>query len=73
MVIGANGMLASASIKTSSGHQILDDQALDMLKKGKTTVPIPGQPARTRVQYRRPGNLQPGQSELLRSKSWREG
>ena len=42
MVIGANGMLASASIKTSSGHQILDDQALDMLKKGKTTVPIPG-------------------------------
>ncbi len=41
MVIGANGMLASASIKTSSGHEILDNQALDMLKKGKTTVPIP--------------------------------
>jgi protein TonB len=41
MVIGANGMIASASIKTSSGHDILDNQALDMLKKGKTTVPIP--------------------------------
>ena len=41
MVIGANGMIASASIKTGSGHEILDNQALDMLKKGKTTVPIP--------------------------------
>ncbi len=41
MVIGANGMLASASIKTSSGHDILDNQAMDMLKKGKTTVQIP--------------------------------
>ncbi len=41
MVIGANGMLASAAIKTSSGHEILDNQAMDMLKKGKTTIPIP--------------------------------
>jgi periplasmic protein TonB len=41
MVIGANGMVASTSIKTGSGHEILDNQALDMLKKGKTTVPIP--------------------------------
>ena len=41
IVIGANGMIASASIKASSGHEILDSQALDMLKKGKTTVPIP--------------------------------
>jgi protein TonB len=41
MVIGANGVIASASIKTGSGHDILDNQALDMLKKGKTTVPIP--------------------------------
>ncbi|MGP1676915.1 MAG: energy transducer TonB [Burkholderiales bacterium] len=41
MVIGANGMVASASIKVSSGHEILDNQAMDMLKKGKTTVPIP--------------------------------
>jgi protein TonB len=41
MVIGANGMIASTSIKTSSGHEILDNQAMDMLKKGKTTVQIP--------------------------------
>lgn len=41
MVIGANGMVASASIKSGSGHEILDNQALDMLRKGKTTVPIP--------------------------------
>lgn len=41
MVIDANGALASASIKTGSGYEVLDRQALDMLKKGKTTVPIP--------------------------------
>jgi protein TonB len=41
MVIGANGMLTSASIKTGSGHEVLDNQALDMLKKGMTSVPIP--------------------------------
>jgi protein TonB len=41
MVIGANGTIASASIKTGSGHDILDSQALDMLKKGNTTVPVP--------------------------------
>jgi protein TonB len=41
LVIGANGMTSSATIKTSSGHEILDNQALDMIKKGKTTVPIP--------------------------------
>lgn len=41
MVIGANGMLVSASVKSSSGHEVLDRQAVGMLKKGKTTVPIP--------------------------------
>ena len=41
MEIGANGILANASIKSSSGHEILDSQAMDMLKKGKTTVQIP--------------------------------
>lgn len=41
MVVGANGMVADASIKSGSGHEILDNQALDMLNKGKTTVPIP--------------------------------
>jgi periplasmic protein TonB len=42
MVIGANGMIASMSIKTSSGHDILDKQAIDMFTKAKPLVPIPG-------------------------------
>ncbi len=41
LVIGANGMLAGTSITTSSGHDILDNQAMDMLRKGKPTVQIP--------------------------------
>ena len=41
MVIGANGMLAGASVKAGSGYAILDNQAIDMLRKGKTTVEIP--------------------------------
>jgi protein TonB len=41
MVIGADGMMLHASIKAGSGYDVLDNQALDMLKKGKTTVPIP--------------------------------
>ena len=41
MVIGANGMLADASVRSGSGHEILDRQAVEMLKKGKTTIPIP--------------------------------
>ena len=41
MEIGANGMLASTSVKASSGHVILDHQAIDMLRKGRTTVEIP--------------------------------
>jgi protein TonB len=42
MVIGANGMIASISVKTSSGHDILDQQAIEMFKKAKPLVPIPG-------------------------------
>jgi hypothetical protein len=34
-------MIACASIITSSGYDILDNQTLDMPKKDKTTVPIP--------------------------------
>jgi protein TonB len=41
MVIGADGGVANASVRRGSGHEILDNQALDMLKKGKTMVPIP--------------------------------
>lgn len=41
MVIGANGMIASVSVKTSSGHEVLDQQAVEMFKKAKPLVPIP--------------------------------
>jgi protein TonB len=41
LVIGANGMIASISIKTSTGHEILDQAALDTLRKAKPLVPIP--------------------------------
>jgi protein TonB len=41
VVIGANGTIRDALIKTSSNYQILDDQALDMVKRGKPLTPIP--------------------------------
>jgi protein TonB len=41
MVIGANGMIASLTVVSSAGHEILDKQALDMLQKAKPRVQIP--------------------------------
>jgi protein TonB len=41
MVIGANGMISALSIKSSSGHELLDQQALEMFKKAKPLVQIP--------------------------------
>lgn len=41
MVVGANGMIASLRVTTSSGHEVLDRQAVDMLRKAKPLVPIP--------------------------------
>jgi periplasmic protein TonB len=41
MAIGANGMIASMSIKSSSGYEILDRQALAMIRKAKPLTPIP--------------------------------
>jgi protein TonB len=41
LVIGANGNIASALVKTSSGYDVLDNQALDMIKKAKPITPIP--------------------------------
>jgi protein TonB len=41
MVIGANGMISALSIKTSSGHEVLDQQALEMFRKAKPLVQIP--------------------------------
>ena len=41
MVIGANMMISSISIKTSSGHEVLDQAAIETLKKTKPLVAIP--------------------------------
>ena len=41
LVVGSNGTIKSVLIKRSSNYQILDDQALDMVKKGTGREPIP--------------------------------
>ncbi|MGC2520094.1 MAG: TonB family protein [Burkholderiales bacterium] len=41
LVIGVNGMIRTAGVKTSSGYRILDDQAMDMVKKAKPLTQIP--------------------------------
>ena len=41
LVIGADGRIKTASVRTSSGYGILDQQALDMITKGKTLAQIP--------------------------------
>jgi protein TonB len=41
MVIGTNGMISSISVAASTGHELLDKQALDMIKRAKGGVLIP--------------------------------
>jgi protein TonB len=41
MVIGANGRILEMTISSSSGHEVLDQQAIDMFRKAKPLVPIP--------------------------------
>lgn len=41
LVIGANGSIAHISIKTSTGHEVLDQAALETLTRAKPLVPIP--------------------------------
>ena len=41
MVVGANGGISELIVKTSSGHEVLDQQALEMFKKAKPLVEIP--------------------------------
>jgi protein TonB len=41
LVVGSNGNISSALVKRSSSYQILDDQALDMVKKGTERQPVP--------------------------------
>jgi protein TonB len=41
MVIGADGRIVETTISRSSGHEVLDRQAIDMFRKAKPLVPIP--------------------------------
>lgn len=41
LVIDASGTIKSAVVKTSSRYQVLDDQALDMVKKGQPRLQVP--------------------------------
>lgn len=41
LVIGANGAIQAGIVRTSSGYEILDSQALDMVKNAKPLTPIP--------------------------------
>jgi protein TonB len=41
MVIGANGRILEMTVSRSSGHEVLDRQAIDMFRKAKPLVPIP--------------------------------
>ena len=43
LVIGADGAIASISIKTRSGFDVLDQQALEMIRKAKPAATIPAQ------------------------------
>lgn len=41
MVVGANGKIAALVVQTSSGYDVLDQQALDMFRKAMPLVQIP--------------------------------
>jgi protein TonB len=41
MVIGPDGSIASIGIRTRSGYEVLDQQALEMIRKAKPLTPIP--------------------------------
>lgn len=41
LVIGADGTLAGAQVKQSSGHTVLDREALEMLKRAASLTPVP--------------------------------
>ncbi len=42
MVIGASGAIASLEVRASAGHEVLDREALDMIRQAKPQTPIPG-------------------------------
>jgi protein TonB len=41
LVIGADGAPAAALVKRSSGHEVLDRQAIDTLRRASAATPVP--------------------------------
>ncbi|HXZ50661.1 MAG TPA: energy transducer TonB [Burkholderiales bacterium] len=41
MAIGTDGTISALSVRASSGHEILDREALDMIRRAKPLTPIP--------------------------------
>ena len=41
IAVSANGTIASLSVKSSSGYEVLDEQALEMFRKAAARVPVP--------------------------------
>jgi protein TonB len=41
LVVGANGLISSVGILSSAGHEVLDKQAQEMVRRAKTLVQIP--------------------------------
>jgi protein TonB len=41
MAIGADGSIAALDVRSSSGHPVLDRQALEMFRKARPQVPVP--------------------------------
>ncbi|HEX2566616.1 MAG TPA: energy transducer TonB [Burkholderiales bacterium] len=41
MIIGADGMIASLLVRKGSGHEVLDQEALQWIRKAKPLAPIP--------------------------------
>ena len=43
MAVGADGRIAALRVARSSGHEVLDRQALEMFRSAKPRVQIPGE------------------------------
>ena len=41
LVIGTNGLIASISVVKSGGHEVLDRNAIDMVRKAKPLAQVP--------------------------------
>lgn len=41
LAIDSDGSIASISIRTRSGYEVLDEQALEMIRKAKPMAPVP--------------------------------